>query len=393
MTYQDLRGIMNDTLKSLHPQTEEYRLIVRASGSIGLNISMVGSFQSGGDKSQQDDPKESQDGETKAETLYRVIRYTLFNSQIERDVMLFDCWSANNYLQMRSLKNNKADLEKLRGKVIVNLDECDSAFQGLAADDLKEVVTAKTDNYRAPYERNAADRPRSAILFGTTNKVELIQDMDGDRRFFPVRVRKAIDIQWVADNWSDFWGFYKYCYLQSLGGKSIYRNWTSKAEEALLVKLQADYKANAPWMETLEGVLDILEDACGGKLCLAASDLLAVLSKETGGTKNYMSGSIKSKMVTERGYQEGRPKLADGTQPGKPRLFLGKSPKNISRDAIGIAYQKYLSGEYQPKTRQVEAEPMATVKAGSEFPVYQQLDSWNTLEKATKDKEHNQHCS
>ncbi len=549
MAHTSIRNITNDTLKSLHPQTGEYRSIVRTSAYIGSSISMVGGSQSDGDKSQREDPKDDQEGETEAEALSRVIRYTLFNSRIDRDVLLFDCWaawalvghkihtgtgelvhqgkqvrmkalfdeswnryrksfgvgvsnednfysmvlghlrdskynpwsdaisqldpvcpsdfkkrhgfdphymaldlvgddselvqtlwryhftgailrtmepgckhdhmlilispekglgktslleaiartpdeskhSANNYLQMRSLKNNKADLEKLRGKVIVNLDECDSAFQGLAADDLKEVVTAKTDNYRAPYERNAADHPRSAVLFGTTNKVELIQDMDGDRRFFPVRVRKAIYIPWIAKNWADFWGFYKYCYLQSLADESTYRNWTTKAEEALLVKLQAQYKATAPWMETLEGVLDILEDQTKGKLCLAASDLLAVLAKETGTSKAYMRDGIKGKLVTERGYQEGRPKLADGTQPGKNRLFLGKTPQNLSREAIANAYQLYLTGEYQPKPQQVVTESMATVKVGSEFPVYKQLDIWKTLEKATAADERSRH--
>jgi Virulence-associated protein E len=545
MSHSDLRCISNDTLKSLHPQTKEYRLIVQASASIGSDISMVGCNRSGGDRSQQDDPKDNQDGESPAETLSRVILYLLSSSRIDRDVLLFDCWagwalvghklhtgtgelvckgkqvrmqtlfneswnryrklfgvgvsnedsfysmvlghlrdskynpwcnaierlspvspvefkkrhgfdphymalelvgdnseliqtlwryhftgailrtmepgcqhdhmlilispekglgktsflkaiartpdeskhSANNYLQMRSLKNNKADLEKLRGKVIVNLDECDSAFQGLAADDLKEVVTASTDNYRAPYERNAADHPRSAVLFGTTNKVELIQDMDGDRRFFPVRVSKAIDIRWVTDNWADFWGFYKYCYLQSLKDESTYRNWTTKPEEALLVKLQADYKANAPWMETLEGVLDILEDVNEAKLCLLASDLLAVLVKETGATKSYMRDSIKSKLLTERGYQEGKPKCSDGKQPSKPRLFLGKNPKNISRDTIEQAYNKYLSGEYHPKTQQVVTEPMTTIEVGSEFTLYKQLDIFGILELASKAEE------
>ena len=264
--------------------------------------------------------------------------------------------SSKNYIQLRTLKSQKADQERLRGKAIVNLDECDSAFRGLNSDDLKEVITATTDNYRAAYAATAKDHPRICTLFGTTNTVELIQDLKGDRRIFPIQVNKTIDIDWVTENWEDFWGFYHWAYNQMVAGNTEYRNYLSKTEEALLTKQQSRFKASPHWVETLEGMLDILEDSYP-HLAVKASDLLAVLGKDVGVTKDHMVGSVKDLMITERGYQEGRPKLSSGTQPGKPVLYrVGdktKQPKLVSRNEVGVAYTHLLAGSYEFRFRKV----------------------------------------
>jgi hypothetical protein len=264
--------------------------------------------------------------------------------------------SSKNYIQLRTLKSQKADQERLRGKAIVNLDECDSAFRGLNSDDLKEVITATTDNYRAAYAATAKDHPRICTLFGTTNTVELIQDLKGDRRIFPIQVSKIIDIDWVNANWADFWGFYLWAYNQMEAGNVEYRNYLTKAEEALLTKQQSRFKAAAPWMETLEGMLDILEDNYP-HLAVKATDLLAVLSKEIGVTKAHMVESTKALMMEERGYLEGRPTLANGRQPGKAILYRGGNktdkPKQVSRVDIGGAFTHLMAGTYQFRTQQV----------------------------------------
>lgn len=262
--------------------------------------------------------------------------------------------SSKNYIQLRTLKSQKADQERLRGKAIVNLDECDSAFRGLNSDDLKEVITATTDNYRAAYAATAKDHPRICTLFGTTNTVELIQDLKGDRRIFPIQVSKIIDIDWVAANWKDFWGFYLWAYNQMEAGDTVYRNYLSKPEEAMLTKQQSRFKAAAPWMETLEGLLDILEDV-HPHLAVKTSDLLAVLGKDVGVTKAHMVESAKAWMMTERNYLEGRPKLAGDIQLGRPVLYRGGNktdrPKLVSRERIGGAYTHLLAGSYTFKAK------------------------------------------
>ncbi len=268
--------------------------------------------------------------------------------------------SSNNYLQLRTLRNRKEDLERLRGRAIVNLDECDSAFRGLAADDLKEQITNTDDNYRKAFDIDAISYPRSCVLFGTTNTVELLQDMSGDRRFFPIAVKQALDIGWISnpENWKGFWGFYKWCYNQSTGDGSVYRNWLSDIERDLLEKSQSAYKAVAPWMETAESVLELLAAKHGGTICFSAADLLAELKSETGGNKAYMKDSLRDYLISECGYQEGRPKMSDGKAPSKAKLYKGASPKLLSRLDITEQYSSYLKGGHNRLQQpQVEAVP------------------------------------
>jgi Virulence-associated protein E len=314
--------------------------------------------------------------------------------------------SSKNYIQLRTLKSQKADQERLRGKAIVNLDECDSAFRGLNSDDLKEVITATTDNYRAAYAATAKDHPRICTLFGTTNTVELIQDLKGDRRIFPIQVSKTLDIDWVTENWEDFWGFYLWAYNQMEAGDTQYRNWLTKPEEALLTKQQSRFKAAAPWMETLEGMLDILEDNYP-HLAVKTSDLLAVLGKEVGVTKAHMVESAKALMLTERGYLEGRPKLSSGTQPGKPVLYRGGSktnqPKLVSRNDIGGAYTHLMAGSHEFRAKkaveEVESIPVPmTLDVVEAVEVNtlvrtdsQQLLIWGVLQKIESDKVEAEH--
>lgn len=309
--------------------------------------------------------------------------------------------STKHYVQLRTLKSEKSIQERVKGRKIVNLDECDSAFRGLQADDLKEAVTLRVDNYRASYASTAQDHPRICTIFGTTNTMGLIQDLKGDRRFFPILVSKTIDIDWMTDNWEDFWGFYLWAYKQMEAGNTEYRSHLTKAEEAMLTKLQSRFKATTVWMETLEAILDILEDKypC---LAIKASDLLMVIGKETGTTKNHMAEDTKDKMMTERGYLEGRPKLADGSQPGKPVLYRGESktarPKLVCRNEIEGAYIHLKDGTYQPRPTvlaplditEVAPTPMVINPLKTTDPLANsatQLDIFGVLQQITRQQE------
>lgn len=292
--------------------------------------------------------------------------------------------STSQYLQMRSLKSSKADLEKLAGKVIVNLDECDSAFYGLNADDLKEVITATVDNYRQPYAKTARDYARQMVPFGTSNKTDLIQDMNGDRRFFPVLVSKFIDTAWVTENWESFWGYYKYCYLQGQTD-THYRNYVNKAEEALLLKLQVGYKAVQPWMETAIELVNIMEVVSKGSLMFSPTDLLAVLVKETGTTKQHHKEAVTALLTSDRGYLIGRPKDSNGKQAGKARPYKGTTPRSFSRADITNVYRQYLEGTLEA-TSVVELPQLTKVveypDSGFSSLAGTQLNIWNLLERA-----------
>jgi len=74
----------------------------------------------------------------------------------------------------------------LRGKLVVEIGELDS-FSRAENTKVKQVITCRSDRYRDPYARTAADHPRQNIFVGTTNDDNYLRDTTGGRRFWPAR--------------------------------------------------------------------------------------------------------------------------------------------------------------------------------------------------------------
>lgn len=76
-------------------------------------------------------------------------------------------------------------LQNLRGKMLIEFSEL-HAFKRSEVERIKGIVTCRTDRYRDSYGRRAADRPRSCVFAGTTNRDDWVQDDTGARRFWPI---------------------------------------------------------------------------------------------------------------------------------------------------------------------------------------------------------------
>jgi predicted P-loop ATPase len=73
---------------------------------------------------------------------------------------------------------------------------CDDEFEGMNKGDykrLKALISKQMFTVRRPYGRVAEDLPRYAVLCGTGNEEEIINDPTGNRRIIPVPV---LDIDW-----------------------------------------------------------------------------------------------------------------------------------------------------------------------------------------------------
>lgn len=81
----------------------------------------------------------------------------------------------------------------LQGKMIIELSELDS-FSKAEGTRIKQVLTCRTDRYRAPYGRSSKDNPRMSIFVGTTNERHYLKDSTGARRFWPMTI-KTIDLE------------------------------------------------------------------------------------------------------------------------------------------------------------------------------------------------------
>jgi putative DNA primase/helicase len=76
---------------------------------------------------------------------------------------------------------------ELAGKWIIELSELDRVRRGSEQERVKAFLTARYDNFRAPYARRAEDVPRSCVFAASTNDDTPLTDASGGRRFWPMR--------------------------------------------------------------------------------------------------------------------------------------------------------------------------------------------------------------
>lgn len=65
-------------------------------------------------------------------------------------------------------------------------------------------LTRTTDNFRPPYGRSLEDFPRRCVFIGTSNTEQMLGDVDGQRRYWPVRCGD-IQWEWLRDNRDALW--------------------------------------------------------------------------------------------------------------------------------------------------------------------------------------------
>ena len=80
---------------------------------------------------------------------------------------------------------------RLAGKLIVEVGELD-AFGRSDMSAIKEALTDKYDETRAPYARFTNKVPRTCVFIGTTNEGRFLTDTTGNRRFLPIECGRSI---------------------------------------------------------------------------------------------------------------------------------------------------------------------------------------------------------
>ena len=94
------------------------------------------------------------------------------------------------------VSRGKDGQEQVQGLVMYEIAEL-ANFGKAEVGLIKAFITAKVDRYRPSYGRTVESFPRQCILVGTTNERTYLRDRTGNRRFWPVPVRKRINTDWV----------------------------------------------------------------------------------------------------------------------------------------------------------------------------------------------------
>lgn len=95
------------------------------------------------------------------------------------------------------VSKGKEGQEQVQGLVLYEIAEL-ANFGKADLALIKAFITAKVDRYRPSYGRVVESYPRQCVLVGTTNENSYLRDRTGNRRFWPVPVRRPIRIDWVA---------------------------------------------------------------------------------------------------------------------------------------------------------------------------------------------------
>lgn len=90
-------------------------------------------------------------------------------------------WFADTKLDLGKVDAYQA----LRGKWVIEMAELD-AMKNQELTRIKAFLTSSKDSYRPSYGKRTRDYPRQTIFAGTTNEDKYLQDLTGNRRFWPV---------------------------------------------------------------------------------------------------------------------------------------------------------------------------------------------------------------
>jgi predicted P-loop ATPase len=117
-------------------------------------------------------------------------------STICRVLALEDAWHSDSFKFDGSPQNM---IPQLFGKLVVECGEL-AGWSRKDAEDIKQFITSRSDNFTRKYEAFASDQPRRCIFIGTTNSETPLKDETGNRRFLPVKVAGAVNIDWLRAN-------------------------------------------------------------------------------------------------------------------------------------------------------------------------------------------------
>lgn len=156
-----------------------------------------------------------------------------------RALALRDEWFGDSDLPL----GDKDARQLLRGKWIWELQELASLHKR-EAEQVKAFISQTYDTFRAAYKENVEDVPRTCVLFGTANRVDILQDPTGNRRFLPVVTGEiAIDaLQADRDQ------LLAEAVARVLSGE---QHWPTAEERAVLADAAKNFEESDPWEESI----------------------------------------------------------------------------------------------------------------------------------------------
>lgn len=118
---------------------------------------------------------------------------------------------------------------------------------------VKAFISRRVDSFTPKYARNPIALPRQCIFIGTTNEDDFLRDKTGHRRFWPIRVTKQVDCDWIREHRDEIWA------EANALAMTDYRDWMTKAEDAVIdQEIRHVFEQSDSW-------LDKVREYCTGR--------------------------------------------------------------------------------------------------------------------------------
>lgn len=148
-------------------------------------------------------------------------------------------WNAEELADLSS----KDAAQGLRGAWLVEVAELDRVLRAEESTS-KAFITRSVDRYRPSYGRGVIEQPRECVFFGTTNREDILRDVTGGRRYWPIRVG-AIDRAWLEANRDPIW---RAAYDAAKAGEA---HWLDTDLEKLASEHRESFREEDAWEESI----------------------------------------------------------------------------------------------------------------------------------------------
>lgn len=149
-------------------------------------------------------------------------------------------WDRNLYVGFRFNIPAKERSLKMIGRLAVEISEYGNTER--RQEDIKEFITQRAENYRPNFVKYYRDYNRRCVFIGTTNSDSFLCDETGERRWFPVKIEKSINIEQLRANRESLWAEARDAYSNDALWQA-YELANSLADDA-----REQNKAEIPWI-------------------------------------------------------------------------------------------------------------------------------------------------
>jgi predicted P-loop ATPase len=160
---------------------------------------------------------------------------------------------------------DKDSYQNLHGVWLYGLDELDSVTRGERTK-TKNFLTQTRDKYRPSYGHAARSFARQNVFCGTTNEETPFTDRTGNRRFWPTRVLRPINVAGIARDRDQLWAEALHRYARSAPWHVDTPELRALCEAEQAERLQADPWESmvAAWLDDPTETIEDVEEGIGG---------------------------------------------------------------------------------------------------------------------------------